>query len=746
MKSSHSVKTGLFTLSLLALSINSAYAENAPLNPDQAQNHASHKTAEDTAQAAPSQVESESKAAETMVVTATRYSQDTDKIPGSIHVISSEELKQQTAVSDDLTSVIANLVPGMTPSRQKLSNQGENLRGRTALIMVDGVPQNNPLRNGNRYGYTVDPSMVERVEVVQGASAVQGNGATGGIINYVTKSAKPGDHWKQTIGTRVTSNLKDDGTGGKVYYNLKQYDEDYDLFIGGSWEQQGLYYDGNGNPIGMNAIQGETQDSNATNFLAKGGYNFDGGDQRVSFSASRFQLKSNQNYIPVKGDHVNGTPGTVVRGTPDGVPTSNYAELYNFGYDHYNFAGGELKFQAFYQEFEAVYGQASWWPTADKQMDQGAIVSSKKGFKLSYVRTDILGWDDSWVVGLDGMEDATKQKLMQSGKDVTPDMMYQSLAPFVQGDFLVSDSLRLSGGVRLENTKVKVADGQTLWGYGNAGHRQVDIIGGEQNFSQAVFNAGAVYDFTPSVSSFVGFSQGFGLPDIGRVLRGNWIGGPSTAPVGGAPIDFNTMPAVKPVVTDNYEIGLSYSDDKLHVSGSTYMSIAKDGANLSLNNGGTYDVTRQRTDIKGYELTATYNVLPTTSIQSLYSHVQGQVDSTGNGSVDSDMDLKNLSPDRLLVAVNHSFSDRLNGRVQYNHMFSRSKEANGAGAAQHFEGYGLMDISMFYDMNGYGRVSFAVENLLNEQYINYFSQIRNHSSYYFSGRGQTFSLGYELDF
>ena len=66
------------------------------------------------------------------------------------------------------------MVPGITPSRQKMSNQGENLRGRQALIMIDGVPQVNPLRNGNRYGYTIDPSMVERIEVVNGASAVQG--------------------------------------------------------------------------------------------------------------------------------------------------------------------------------------------------------------------------------------------------------------------------------------------------------------------------------------------------------------------------------------------------------------------------------------------------------------------------------------------------------------------------------------------------------------------------------------------
>ena len=214
-----------FTLSVLALSIASAHAET------DTQNEGVQEM-------------------ETMVVTATRYTQTPDKIAGAVTVIDAEDIEEQSIISDDLTSILATLVPGITPSRQKMSNQGENLRGRQALIMIDGVPQVNPLRNGNRYGYTIDPSMVERIEVVNGASAVQGMGATGGIINYITKGAKPGDDWKQTVGTRVTSSFDNDSTGGKVFYNVSKYDDEFDLFFGGSWDQQGLYYDGNGNSDG----------------------------------------------------------------------------------------------------------------------------------------------------------------------------------------------------------------------------------------------------------------------------------------------------------------------------------------------------------------------------------------------------------------------------------------------------------------------------------------------------------------
>ncbi|WP_163937253.1 TonB-dependent receptor [Paraferrimonas sp. SM1919] len=684
---------------------------------------------------------------ETITVTATRYKQDPDKIPGSISVLKSAEIERQLSVSDDITSVIAKLVPGMTPSRQKLSNQGENFRGRTALTLVDGVPQNNPLRNGNRYGYTVDSSMLERIEVVPGASAVQGMGATGGIINYVTKSAKQGDNWKQTIGTRLNSNFRKDGTGGKVYYNLSQHDEDYDLFVGGAWQRQGLYYDGNGNPVGMNPIQGETQDSTSGNFLVKAGYNFDDARQRVSFSVSRYALEGNHNYVAIKGDHINGIPGTVVEGKPAGLPTRNDVKSYSMTYNHYDLYGGELELKVFKQDYEALFGEANWWGAPNQQKDQGAILSGKQGFKLSYSQTDILGLDDNWVVGIDGLEDNTKQTLIHSKRDVTPDMGYQGLAPFIQGDFLAMDDLRISTGVRYENTKISSSNGKTLWGYGNGGHREVNIIGGTQEFSQGVFNIGAVYELSDNLNASAGFSQGFGLPDIGRILRGNWIGGPNVeAPVGGKPIDFNTMPAVKPVVTDNYEVGLNYDNGTVNLAGSYYTSIAKNNAELALNSGGTYDVRRQRTDIDGVEFKGGYQFTENTSVMATYAHVEGKVDTNQDGVVDSDRDLKNLSPDRLFIMLSHSFSDSVSANLQYNHLFSRKKQANGAGAAQEFKGYGLVDLSVRYDMGKNGRLNFGIENLLDTQYINYFSQIRNHSSYYFAGRGRTFSVNYEISF
>jgi iron complex outermembrane receptor protein len=98
---------------------------------------------------------------EQVVVTATRGSKAVEKIPGAVSVISREEIERQGLVSEDPSALLAAQIPGYAPSRQKLSNFGEGLRGRNALLLLDGIPQTNPLRFGGREGYHADPIIVE---------------------------------------------------------------------------------------------------------------------------------------------------------------------------------------------------------------------------------------------------------------------------------------------------------------------------------------------------------------------------------------------------------------------------------------------------------------------------------------------------------------------------------------------------------------------------------------------------------
>ena len=669
---------------------------------------------------------------EPVLVTVSRSSREAEKIPGAITIIDEEEIQNQLIIANDIESVVGTLVPSFTPSRQKLSNQGENMRGRNALTLVDGVPQNNPLRNANRYGYTIDPVMLERVDVMAGANATQGMGATGGVINYVLKSAKPGDHWKNTVGVRTSSAFRDDSLSTKVYYNLSQHDERYDFFVGGSWDKQGVYYDGNGKQVGMNSDHGETQNSTAYDLYFKGGFNFGTNlEQRIELTANKFELESENEYIPVKGSFNDGIPGTLAKGHNAGEPISNQVELINLAYSHKNLFGGHLKAQVFTQNFDAVCGESLWLATPEIDYDQGIVSSDKSGFKISYEKFDLLGMDDVWVFGIDGLSDETVQHLRITGLDATPKMKYESIAPFIQGDFMVVDDLRLSLGVRYEDIRIKSDDNVTLHGYGSR-----PVIGGENSYSEFIFNVGAIYSINNNLNVFAAYSQGFGLPDYGRVLRGNWKEAP-----GGSPIDFEQLSTLEPVVTDNYELGFNYSSEKFDLSATSYISLADDGANLKLV-GEHYQVDRQKTQIWGYELAAAYRPFQTTELRAMYSHIDSKIDTNGDDHTDADADLKNVAPDHLLLSASHRFNDQLSGMLQYNHYFDKDNDR----VNQHFDGYGIFDLVGHYDMGRYGRVTFGIQNLLDEQYIGYFSQVRKADNFYFSGRGRVVTLGYETNF
>lgn len=115
-----------------------------------------------------------------MVITASRSNIQQQKAPQVVTVITKEQIEQQMQVTSDSSQILSNLLPSFSPSRQKMSGSGETFRGRAPLVMIDGIPQSNPLRPTGREMHTIDFSMVERVEVIHGASATNGLGALGG--------------------------------------------------------------------------------------------------------------------------------------------------------------------------------------------------------------------------------------------------------------------------------------------------------------------------------------------------------------------------------------------------------------------------------------------------------------------------------------------------------------------------------------------------------------------------------------
>ncbi|MDI9237369.1 TonB-dependent receptor [Lysobacter sp. LF1] len=663
-------------------------------------------------------------------------------LPNTITIIDQKQLQQQLAVTQDLSQVLANLIPSFAPSRQKLTNSGETLRGRKPLYLVDGVPQSTPLREGGRDGHTIDPSMIERIEVIHGANALQGLGASGGIINIITKRAPRQDGATfQDVSVSGSSALphESDSTGYRASYLFGTRRGSFDFVGGASYASEGLYYDGDGNPLAVNAVQGDLMDSESYNLFAKTGWNFDE-ERRLQLTANHYELQGNNDYAVVNGNAVNGIPASSVRGTPLGEGPRNRSTSLSLDYIDKNLAGGYLQSQLYWVDFKGLYGSSDWgnfWGDGRDPAwwDQSQNVSEKVGGKFSWSRGDLFGLRLRATLGLDLARDTTSQELVRAGLDWVPETTYQSWSPFVQAEWWVSDSVMISGGLRYEHGKLEVDDYTTI--PANAGGSQF-VQGGTPTTSETLPNLGIVWEATDALKFYASYSEGYSVADIGRVLRA--IARP------GQRVD--NLVDLKPVIADNQEIGLDYDDGRWIVHVAAFWSDSDFGSRLDYDAATqTYNVARERTEISGFEGSAAFQFSDAGRVGLAYASTDARYDSNKDQRVDADMPGANVSPDRLTAFWDQSWNATVSTRLQLSHAFDRDFQYPGVTASNdHFEGYTTVDVQTRVQLP-VGYLNVGIENLLGEQYISYNSQVsppRNDT--YTAGRGRVLTVGWQHRF
>ncbi|HJV07576.1 MAG TPA: TonB-dependent receptor [Chromobacteriaceae bacterium] len=151
-----------------------------------------------------------------VVVTASRVPEKVRDLPANVTVISAEDIANSSArtVQDLLANVAGVHVFNETGAADQavVDLRGFGMTGRSnTLILIDGIKQNtNDLSAPNLS--IVPLAEIERIEVVRGSGAVAyGGGATGGVVNIITRS---GFQSRETI--RATATVGS--------YNFKQLD------------------------------------------------------------------------------------------------------------------------------------------------------------------------------------------------------------------------------------------------------------------------------------------------------------------------------------------------------------------------------------------------------------------------------------------------------------------------------------------------------------------------------------------
>jgi iron complex outermembrane recepter protein len=237
---------------------------------------------------------------------------------------------------------------------------------------------------------------------------------------------------------------------------------------------------------------------------------------------------------------------------------------------------------------------------------------------------------------------------------------------------------------------------------------------------------------------FGGYTQGFGMPDVGRVLRA--INQP-----GLAVSDFIDL---QPIVTDNWEAGVRLHGDGLKLGWSAYYSSSDLGSRLDADAAGIFSVARERTEIYGTELTGDVRLPARWGTFGGYIAVlEGKSDRDGDGEVDARLPAVNITAPKLALYWDRPWTRGFSTRLQSLTLFDRDDPTENAAAD--FHGYTLVDALATWRMSR-GDVTLGIENLLDKQYITYFSQTRSgaeaNSSNYFAGRGRTFTVRYRIEF
>ena len=691
---------------------------------------------------APSFANDAPKDMERIIVSGSRVIESIDEVPASITVISRKQIEDHLKVNPELQSLLAQMVPGLAPDTGSSSNTGQSLRGRAPLVMIDGVPQSTPLRNGSLGVKTIDPSALARIEVIKGATSVYGNGASGGIINYITKQATAQDtHEGQvSLSSRFSPVKLEESAGARISAAINGKVENFDYLVTASYEENGVQRDAEGDILGL---QYGLSDAETQNYFTKLGYDFDQ-EKRLQFSYNYFSSQQKTDLGDVPGDINEGVKTYAIhvpealqkRGKPQG-PDGN--ENITLKYTDSNiFANSEMTLDVYSQDIENVFFFSPNLANPDEGYDggQSIIRSEKRGARATFnTAIDFDGVEATFIYGIDALKDTTSQPLVD-GRVWVPEMEMDSLAGFLQTKWVIHDDLIVKAGVRRESIDLSVDDYETLKLCRSETQCSVplQVKGDTIDYDATTYNIAIKYNWSDSFSPFFNYSQGSDIADIGRLLRA-------------ATVDDIGLIQTEASIIDNYEVGFTSLFDQVRLEVAAYRSTSELGTTNSFNEvTGVYEPVRAPQEIWGYEGLVDYRISETLNVIATYSYVEGK-----NTEADVYLGSRQISPPKATANVNWKPSDTLSLTVSYLYVgdrkrFSPNADGDYVGDQGPISSYNIVNLSGQYQFAENWNAFMGVENLFNSDYYPARAQSYTYGGYNIKGLGTTATLGVTYSF
>ncbi len=641
-----------------------------------------------------------------IIVTASRVAESIDEVPSSVTFLSQKDIVQLGQINNNLPNILMQKVPGLSPSEESQNNFIGKLRGRNFLVLIDGVPQSTPLRNGGRDLRTIDVSAIDHIEVINGASAMYGNGGAGGIINYITKKPVAGKPFSSS--TYFNNSLNLAHSGDTYGYNLSQVFSGqtgkFNYLVQGKMARSGVVRSSDGTVMSPFYGLGETKTYNA---LVKLGYDFSA-KHRIEVMGNYFNSIQDSKYIGTKGNF-GVSPAVGIKGDTNILGGTPYNKTLNIRYTG-TFGKTEGSVTAYYNDVNAVF----------EAFNQ--VYADHWGARLNLTTPFVLPGNNSvqLIYGIDFLKDHTVQKDMAE-KLVTPDMNVNSVAPYLQSKFILGQYWIVKAGARYENLGFKVSDLTKGTQF---------TPGASNTYNALVFNAGLRYNKLRYLQPFASFSQGFSIGDVGLVLRNG--------------ISLNAIDA-SPVKVNNYEVGLNGEISRVQYEVTGYYSTTKKGTSFAEITTGNFGLTQLPQRIYGVEAVVGVKATDWLGIGGLLGYMDGKEDPKNDGSYDAKVDNASISPLKIGGNVDLKLTPKWDFSVRMVNIGSRNvfpKDKWNYGKYP-VSGYTLFDLYTSYQLKCV-TLSFAVNNLFNADYYPVHSEVRGATSegrYYIKGSGTVANLG-----
>lgn len=684
-----------------------------------------------------------------MDVTATRTSSSLVPLVRQVDVIEREKLEQLRQGSDSLATLLAKVTPGMSDSSRTITDYGQTLRGRTMLILVDGVPLNTN-RDSSRNLASIDPALIERVEVVHGSSAIYGAGATGGIVNITTRPAGGESRVETTLrGSSSLTQLDSDSLGGELQHHLSgaqgQVDYAFDLgvrHVGGS-------FDADGKRIAPEPSQGDLFDSNSFNIGGKLGLRIDE-DQRIQLALSHSDAKQDSDYTAdpaVATLPAGSVPAQPLKGLKLDTQNRIKNTLANLQYDHADLLGSRLSAQLYYRDYFTRFtpfdarGVATRGRFVDQVMQNSEILGSR--FTLSTP----LGENTELVWGGDFNHERSDMPLdifdaarydASGGRDFEkigkltymPELTTISTGAFAQLRHRINEQWSVDGGLRYEYATAEFDDFVPLSEIRNA--NPATVSGGKVRYDDVLGNLGVVYSPLAGQEIYAAFSQGFQLPDIGVQLRNARSG-----------FDIDSS-ELEPVKTNNYELGWRGAlGEQTQGALALFYTTSKLGDVQSFNNG--LILTRTEERIHGVEGSLDWLSLEETwGLGGTFTWMKGR-EKPDNGEW-RDMTGFRVPPLKLTAYVQYNPSEAWSNRLQATYFASKDYRLDGQASfgRRDVDGYTTVDLISDYRLSEADKVSLGIQNLFNRDYYPLYSQLlrSNNNTSHLPAPGTTLTVSY----